>query len=50
MIDIDTLPAKNMEYIFISTIVGIFVGCAGCFCTWKTFLRTDIAFGQLICT
>ena len=31
--------------LFISEIFCIFVECAGCFCSWNTFLRTDITFG-----
>ena len=36
---------KHYGISFISTIFCIFVECAGCFCTWNTFLRADITFG-----
>ena len=48
--------AYNIHYrqkiwnIFISSIFCIFVGCAGCFYTWNTFLRADISLGELIST
>ena len=36
---------KKYGIFFISTNFFIFVQCAGCFCTWNTFLRADITFG-----
>ena len=41
----DTLPAKNMEYFLFQRFCCILVECAGCFCTWNTFLRADITLG-----
>ena len=35
---------KKYEIFFISATFCIFVGCAGCFCTWNTFLRAEITF------
>ena len=39
-----TLPAKNMEYFAFQRLFAFFVECAGCFCTWNTFLLADITF------
>ena len=36
---------KKYGIFCISTIFCIFVECAGCLCTWNTFLRADITFG-----
>ena len=36
---------KNMEYLRFQRFFAFLVGCAGYFCTWNTFLQTDITFG-----
>ena len=36
---------KNYGIFYITAIFVIFVECAGCFCTWDTFLRADITLG-----
>ena len=43
--DILYTTGKKYGIYFISATFCIFVGGAGYFCTWNTFLRADITFG-----